>query len=612
MQMISNHTYSKKNSMITTQGLKQGLEYKIDNDFVLNDHGLYYVTKDKNTGQYMRERIAGVMFISDTSHNLDEELVCVKLTYKQHDNYYETKVKKVQLAIPNELVKLNNIGAEIPYENRNLLVTFFRKQEKTVDYKEVYTRVGFHMNKEKEWNFYHNVVIPKQEEKTVYDEEAGALQLTPKGSLKEWTKMIKEEVEGHTPLEFILAVGFSAPLVGYLSQSIKLTDTMFIHINGPSTGGKTTACMLAVSPFGDPNPKSDKSLTQSWSSTENSIIENLNGNRGIPIVLDELSMNKSKELSAMFYAIAGGKGKGRLTDQMSQRKKATWSTTILSNGEISAFLRSNENAGIKVRVKEINGAEWTKSAENADKIKQVITNNYGKAGVEFVEYLFQEGLTRVEDLWRESLAQLIESLPKSEYTNRIAKDYAVIIAAATLANEALDLSLDVGKIMSLIVLQEKEASLGRNTGRIAYEKIKQILIENQANFRQEGNGYNPLKCWGKILYHRDYIEFAVLSDVMEQQLKNIGFENMNTVLKDWDKDKLLHTEGDRKSRRTLVFTKEEQELRRQIMGSKASKKNEDTTYNLKIPKEELEGLINKRPTLEGFVNYKEIESDLFD
>jgi hypothetical protein len=61
-----------------------------------------------------------------------------------------------------------------------------------------------------------------------------------------------------------------------------------------------------------------------------------------------------------------------------------------------------------------------------------------------------------------------------------------------------------------------------------------------------------------------------------------------------------------------VFTKEEQELRRQIMGSKASKKIEDTTYNLKIPKEELEGLINRRPTLEGFLNDKEIENDLCD
>lgn len=597
--------------IISIQGLQQGQQYRVGRNFLLRDSGVYYRTEDKESGKDKINRIAGPLFINETTRNLDEEKVHLNLIYKQHNQYHESTVNRGQIAVPNELIKLNSSGAEIPYENKNIIVIYLREQEKGTLYREVYSKIGFHLNDKKNWEYRHSEITPKRNVKTSYDIENGTFQLTPEGSLQAWIDMIKEEVEGHSPLEFIVAVGFTAPIVGYLSQVSKNIDTLFVNLNNSTTVGKTTSAMLAVSAFGDPNPKAEKSLVQDWSSTTNSIMESLNGNMGIPIVLDELSMNKDRELTNMYYSIIAGKGKGRLTDTILQRKKATWATTILSTGEISALTRANENAGVKIRIKEYSGVIWAKSAENADNIRRVITSNYGHAGITFIEYLFKIGLQEVEKLWGKWMVRVENALPQTPYTTRLAKDYAVIMTAVTLVNEALDMNLSEENILTFIVENEKKVSLTRNTGMVAYEKIKQILIEHQINFRIAGQSTLPQNCWGKIIYHNDFIEFAIIKHILEQQLKENGFENMNTVLSEWKAEGLLMVEGDRRTKRNVIFDPNEQEQRKQALGTEnLPKKREDVTYNLKIPKEELQGMLGRRRTVESFQNETEVEESL--
>lgn len=585
--------FLNKQPQITEEALRQGQKFRFGN-FLLNDKGIFYVQKEDDSDKTKVKRIAGPMFISETSRNLDEEKVYIVLNFKLHDLYCKTTVSKGQLSVPSDLVKLNDKGAEIPFEFRNLITTYFREQEKKVLYQEVYTKIGFYFNKKDEWRYFHSQVYPDRRIPTFLDEKKAGIILTPKGSKSKWLKVISEEVIGHSPAEFMLALGFSAPVVGYLSQVISSVSTIFVHLNADSTVGKTSASMLAVSPFGLADPKSPYSLVRDWGDTSNRITEDFNGNMGVPIVLDEMSKTKEKELSAIFYTIASGKGKGRLTDKIEKRDRATWATTIISNGEISAFNLANKNKGLKVRIKQFNDVMWTKSAENANHIRQTIQHNYGHAGIEFVKYMFAKGLPDVKILWRSWEKQIQTTLTKRNVTERVAADYAVIMTAVTLANESLDLGLNEDNILAFIIEHEEHAAVTRDVGTLAYEEIKQVLIQHQANFRHDGHSSIPQNCWGKIIYHTDHIEFAVLKDVMKRQLQERGFENIATVLKDWDKEKLLKTEGDRKSSRIQIFNKEEQEERKRILGGKSPKKLEDTTYNLLIPRSELEGLLARK------------------
>ena len=354
----------------------------------------YHVTKDPESGNKKINRIAGPLFVAETARNIDEERVYEELIFKQHGVYCRLKVRKGELSIPNELIKLNDTGAEIPYEYRNLLVQYFR-QEKRALYKEVYTKMGFYLNEKDEWEFFHSKVFPKRKIPTVFDEQKAKLTLTPKGTLDAWLKMVKKLVIGYMPSEFMLAVGFSAPVVGYLSQVIDVISTIFVHINTDSTVGKSSASMLAVSPFGLAKQKSPYSLVRDWGDTSNRITEDFSGNMGIPIVLDEMSKSKEKELTSLFYTISSGKGKGRLTDKIEKRDR-TWATTIISNGEISAFLRANKNKGLKVRIKQFNDVEWTKSAEHADEMRQEIHNNYGNAGLDLLNICLKKDFQRLK------------------------------------------------------------------------------------------------------------------------------------------------------------------------------------------------------------------------
>jgi len=598
---------SKSQPQITERALRQGQRFQVGSQFVVNDRGVYHVKKNKETGQNEVKRIAGPLYISKTSRDLDEKVAYVDLTFKQHGMYHTEQVRKGQLSIPNELIKLNDTGAEIPYEHRNILVMYLREQEKQVEYKEMYSKLGFSQNEAGQWEFFHSEVIPKRNLPTMFNEQKAKLALTPKGTLDAWLKIAKKHALGHTPAEFMLAVGFSAPLVGYLSQVINTVSTLFIHINTDSTVGKTSSSMLAVSSFGLANDKVANSLVKDWGNTTNRVEEEFNRNRGVPVVLDELSMSREKELSALFYTITSGKGKGRLNDKIAKQDRATWATTIISNGEISTFLRANKNKGLKVRVKQFNGVTWTKSPESAEELRQEIQQHYGHAGIAFVKHMFNKGLPEVEDLWRSWVEKVKKALPQTNVTSRLATDYAVIMTAVTLANEALELGLAEGAILDFIVEHEEVAAAKRDVGTLAYEAIKQILIQYQLNFRQGDSGNIPQNCWGKMFQYNDYVEFAVLTHIMEAQLREQGFENMATVLNDWKRAGLLNTEGDRNTRRTRIWSKDEQQQRQENLGDKKPKKMEDTTYNLKIKIEELGGLLGRTRTVTSFQNDPEVE-----
>ncbi|CAH0345150.1 hypothetical protein BCI9360_01429 [Bacillus sp. CECT 9360] len=68
---------------------------------------------------------------------------------------------------------------------------------------------------------------------------------------------------------------------------------------------------------------------KSWNGTKHAISNMLGGNYGIPAVMDELSKSVAKSLTSDLYVLTNGQEKSRLTDEMKQRKQATWATTII-------------------------------------------------------------------------------------------------------------------------------------------------------------------------------------------------------------------------------------------------------------------------------------------
>jgi len=570
--------------------LEAGESFMVDS-FLLNVEGLFHTTLSKKSDELVTRKVSEPLFIKQTVQNLDSKVVQLVLCYKFKGKYHERSIGLGEL-IPNELIKLLSFGVDVTHAQVKLVATFLQEQQKQAPHKELYQEVGWHEGKENNLVFRHHRVHPS----TVLtharnDSEHGMYNLEPRGELLVYLDMIQEEVIGNTALEAALCMGISAPLVGYLSRKYSDIGTLLIHIVGDSTKGKTTAALLAVSFFGDPSNKR-MGLMKTWNGTSNATINQLSGNHGIPIVLDELSMSTAQSLTSEVYILTNGSDKSRLDEFMKQRKQGTWATTLISNGEQSLSVRTNQNTGLAVRLMEIPNIEWTSSAENADAIRTVIQEHYGHAGEQFVAYIFTKGVSLMEEKWEVWQKRFIEELPDSQFRSRIAKKYAILLAAGDIANESLHLGLNLENVLTFFVANEMEQMSERDIGGKALDFITQEIIQHQANFRREGSHHSPLNCWGKMFIHPDGVEFAILKNVLEHQLRLGGFDDPKIVTRDWKEKGLLLTEGDRSTKRTKIFDASEQAERQKVHGGKRiPSKLQDTTYNIKLPLDTLDGLI---------------------
>lgn len=572
----------KKVLPITKDTLLDGKAYEI-HPFMINQYGVFYPTADKKTDEVKLYKICEPLFVKDTVQNLDTKEVTLNLCYLYKEKYLEIPISMGQL-IPNELLKLSAKGVDIPHSGHKQIADFLNSQQKRAPHREIYREVGWCFEEGEYPYFRHAVALPQHDKQmATNDTESGNYQLTPSGTLAAWTNMIKEEVIGNAPLEMILCAGFSSALVGYLSHHFDEVDSLLIHLAGDSTKGKTTAALLAVSTFGMASNKK-KGLQKTWNGTGNAIVNLMSGNFGIPLVLDELSMSNMKTLTSLVYVLTAGQEKSRLSDEMNQRKQGTWATTIISTGEQSILERTSENVGLTIRVAEFSSVTWTSSAANADAIRRVIQENYGYAGVAFVSYMFEAGLDKIERKWEEWTSRFLEALPETPFRTRLAKKYSLLLAAGDIANQAMDLSLDLDNILDFLVRTEADRSESRDIGGKAFTIMSQLIIQHHMNFRREGSYNSPPNCWGKFILREGFVEVAMLKHVVENQLRLAGFEDPKVVIRDWKEKNQLITEGDRNTKRVKIFGENEQGLRKQMVaGTVPKSKLDDVTYNLKIP-----------------------------
>lgn len=275
----------------------------------------------------------GTVLLSDSICVLErfkhrkEGTVQVKLLYKVN-NTFQTREFPMSILVPKNIEKLIDYGFPIQAKHYKELSSFLMQQQSLAPMLQHYTEVGFFVDKE-----YEQLVFGMDEAigwsdirdtmPLVFDKENANFDVTPAGCLEDWVEMVKEEVIGHTPLEFILACGFSSAIVGYLYQKDYPVDTLMINLTGDATTGKTTAGMLAVSIFGAPTKK-QKGLFTSWNGTSNAILQSLVGNYGVPYLIDELSMSNEGDFSSFLYAIADGRNKKRLNKELSFQNSGSW------------------------------------------------------------------------------------------------------------------------------------------------------------------------------------------------------------------------------------------------------------------------------------------------
>lgn len=489
--------------------------------------------------------------------NLEDNVQSLELKISNNGTTNIVTMKRSEVF--NTSDKLLDYGAEIisPKDFKNIM--YLRESTSPVRY--IHSGLG--------WDKYKGEHIFKAYStvgwKSTYK---GKFDIKPAGSFEEWKNTIVEYVIPQNFLQLITILGLSSVTMGFLQD--EMDGSIFVHIYGKSSKGKTTGGMAAISSAGNPNIVAKNTLFADYGDTSNYLISMLAGNHGFPIVFDELSKAQTKNLSEFVYNVCNGKDKGRLKSNSEQRETKTWCTTVLSTGESSLLARCNNNAGLLARVLEICPEEITASAEQAEALKDGIIHNYGWANTILAEFYLQhpQRISKVFNKYREILKRDIPL--DNELVNRLSKKLAVILTTAHFAEIALDIDFDTKAIKKMLI----EAVLKQNEeypfeqSKLLVDCLLSDLTTNPSKYfelkqREPLNDLFGQKIRGFVREIKPIsvgeeqcsVELIFPTANFEKLLKQFGFTNKLKELQSLDEKGFIKKEGKHYSIRRKIAGK---------------------------------------------------------
>lgn len=429
--------------------------------------------------------------------------------------------------------------------------------------------------------FRYNNLIAKEPTKKKYIYN-GNLCLNHKGSLDEWCNMIQNEVCGNIPMTYLLMASFSSPLLSMLNYTHDFGSVLFCLCNSSSKGKSTTA-MLCASIYS--SPVLNKGVAISFNGTENALQEFLSQINGLSVVFDELGASTISNLERVLYSFCLGRSKLRLNGDASLQDVKEFSSVIFTTSEIS-FISEKSMDGIKTRVFQIEDT-LTKNAQNSDNIKNVVMQNYGVAGNEYLQMLVNKGQEIIEadyqkykDMLIKNSKELDEKLQvksssiltdstlaayeqKKRLTDRILSKLAIVVQAAEYAKELFNFNIEISDMidysLNLTNAIESAQTPEDELLTIVHEDFVKNIRKYKINYpfalkvfgkrKAEAIDYNSLNIGYvgliRLSASDNYYEICVAKNYFEQLMKNNQISDFRKRLKNLRASGILVAEKDR-------------------------------------------------------------------
>ena len=548
----------------TIDRLLTGEKFKFGK-YILNKNGVVRLTKD---GEEMIS--SNPIYVKEAVFNVDTEIF-----------YYNVEV----IGIGNKIINFPLNGKELNprvlgniLAERGVFVTseykihpYISQQIRNTPIKHIHNKVGWVEYESLSYNLMNSFGAI---EKSTLNANS-SFKLANSGSYDEILSLVNDDVLG-TNMEIALAIGFTPIVLGYLAKN-KLPDigSLMINLMGRSSTGKTTALHFIQSIYGHPI-----SNMLTFNTTANALLAELQDNYGVATVIDELSSSDIFDMSQLVYQIANGKTKGRLSSRSKPLPKFLFNTTVICSSEISFDTRLNDNPGLKVRLIEIDLDEpWTKNAESSERIKRLANINYGILSEKFIENLFSQEQKHelIKEHFQSSKDKLTNVLPDSEYKSRVANNYAIILASATLVKDLLNIELEIEKITNLLVELENKAI--QNRKGIPYnikEKITEFIHRNSNRFYYDKANIRSSGKVGLIKSDSSKVYADIFVGVFEKFLRQeLNVEDTKLVIKRLIDENII-----------LTNDKQRNNTRPYIAGSR------ENCYRVKIAEEDYQLIIN--------------------
>ena len=338
----------------------------------------------------------------------------------------------------------------------------------------------------------------------------------PSGSREKWIETMKSLRAEKTAGRLFLAASFASVLLepcGVLP--------FFVHAWGGTEVGKTVGLMIAASVWASPKAGDFITTFNSTLVGQEMMASFLNS---MPMCIDELQIQSSagvKDFDKTIYQLTEGIGKTRGAKTGGLQKVNTWRCCFISNGE-RPISNANSGGGAINRIIEFECTD--KVYSDLVGICNLVTNNYGFAGREFVEYLQQEdAFDQVRALQKEYYQKLL----KTESTEKQTLSASVILAADHLATELFFNDGNNLTVTDMVKIMTKKDDVNVNVR--AYDYILDLVAVNPNKFKTNDFGEYQGEVWGKIDGNHIYI----VKSVFDREMGNQGFNS--TAFLSWAK-----------------------------------------------------------------------------
>lgn len=556
---ISTVTHQKNKASITEKPIRLG-------PYNVRGNKLYKDIKNKE-GNFVEIELADATLVDRVERGLENKYVSLVLKFYSYDRWEYATIEREKL-VKTELKSFLKLGVDMIGKKADEVLAFLDKHEKIAPISYSHNKLGWFVH-DGELIFRLNQAYLKENDPI--SKYKGPFVIEPKGSFNVWLNTVNNFIIGHPPMEFILAASFAAPIVGLLNVSeISEVDSLMINMVGNTTTGKTTAAVVAASLFGSPSI-TNNGLIQSFNATPNALQNIISGNMGVVIIFDETSMNQldKKALTSFIYKLAQNKDKARLNQEAELRDTGRWATVILFTGEASLLENANSNEGLYVRLFEFKQTPWTKSAEHSDTLKDLMLNNYGHAGIKYIQYLLTKEPEEIKGIWQGFKKDLENKLPDSNVVSRVGGKFALVLTGAYLANEALGIDLSIENITEFLIAQEEDSLDKRGLGKKFYQALLQYIIQNRRNFKYKNEEVNSnQKIFGKIEVKDGKSYCYILAIVLKEIATELGFSGLEVLLGELKKEGFLKYDKNKKQTKKQVFSPEEMDLREKILPNK--------------------------------------------
>ena len=295
------------------------------------------------------------------------------------------------------------------------------------------------------------------------------------GSLKDWQQHIARYAAGNSRLCLALGTALAAPLLSKIHEA-----GGGFHIYGNSRDGKTTAALVALSVWGQP-----ESLKMAWKGTGYGFDNIALASNDNLLVLDEIGQAKAHVVSDTAYSVIDGKSKIQGAKDGGNREITEWRILLFSTGEyaLDAYMAKNGKeweAGQAVRLPSIPASKqygiyetlhgFANGAALSDHLLDSMEQQHGTAGRAWLE--------KLQSLTPETIRAARDSFLPPNLNGQaltVARRFALAAAALELASEITGLPAGVG---AAGIQQCFEDWLEENgTGSREEKKLVETLID---------------------------------------------------------------------------------------------------------------------------------------